>query len=149
VRAHGDPGGAAFEAGDSTGKYFRSLHTEPGSRKRFIEGIRDLAAVARTANVPVIVAIFPLFLSLENYPLEDVHEFIGTQGRNSGLAIADLLPEFVAATQDTGANRELAVDFMHPNVYGHSIAANALARFIGESNPLETERSPDPVDQTR
>jgi lysophospholipase L1-like esterase len=149
VRARGDPGGAAYEAGDSTGQYFRSLHTEPSSRKRFVEGIRDLAAVARSADVPVIVAIFPLFVSLENYPLEDVHEIIGAQGRNSGLAIADLLPAFVGAKRDARTERGLAVDFMHPSVYGHSIAANELARFIGESNPLETERSPDPLDQTR
>jgi lysophospholipase L1-like esterase len=133
VPARGDAGGAAHQAGDSEGQYFRSLYTQPDSNRRFVEGIRDLAKIAQTRDIPVIVAIFPLFLSLENYPLGDLHERIGAQARGNGLRVADLLPAYVAAQQNLEANRKLAVDFMHPSPYGHRVAASELARTITDS----------------
>jgi lysophospholipase L1-like esterase len=133
VRARGDPGGAAYQAGDSTGQYFRSLYTRPESHRRFAEGIRDLAEVVRTADVPAIVAIFPLFLPLDDYPLADLHELVSAQSRKNGLRVADLLPAYVAAERRIGAKRTLAVDFMHPSAHGHSVAALELARSIRES----------------
>ncbi len=133
VRARGDSGGAAYAGGDSAGEYFRSLHTQPDSHQRFADGIRELADVARTADVPVIVAIFPLFLSLANYPLEDLHELISVRARASGLQVADLLPAYAAAKRNPETHRTLAVDFMHPSPYGHRVAAMELARAISES----------------
>lgn len=133
VAARGDAGGAAVEAGDSTGRYFRRLHTQPESRRRFVDGITDLAELSRAVDVPVVVAIFPLFLSLDDYPLADVHDFVRTTSLDRGLRVVDLLPAYVAANAANAANRTLSVDFMHPSVYGHRIAARELARALRDS----------------
>ncbi len=131
-----DPGYEALQAGDSRGQYFRELHEDPEGRARLRQGLDRLAEAARAAGVPVLVALFPLFLETSPYPLADVHELVGGEARARGFDVLDLAPVFRSAAAGIEA---LAVDFLHPGDRGCRVAALAVVEHLRSAGCLPAD----------
>lgn len=131
-----DPAYAAIRGGDRRGDYFRALHTAPEGRRRLREGLDRIARAAGEAQVPVAMAIFPVFLASTasgEYALADVHALVAEEGRERGLDVIDLQPAFAealaeAARRGAPASPWLVADFLHPGPAGRRVAAEALLR---------------------
>jgi lysophospholipase L1-like esterase len=130
-----DAGRLAYDAGDTRGEYFRSLHWSPASRQRFERGFEELERVTHDAQVPVVVCIFPLFFrnSVSSYPLADVHALVRDEVLDRRMSVLDLLPAFASAEQRFGKARSFAADFIHPNAFGQQIAAFELLTWLNTS----------------
>lgn len=101
--------------------YFRALHRRAGARLR--SGLEALAAAA--GEVPVLLAIFPLFTEQLSYPLRDVHALVRAEAERVGLRVVDLLPAFEAAAAEFGPRRHVG-NVLHPNAFGYRVAARSL-----------------------
>lgn len=126
-----DPGFVA-DARGRRDRYFRGLHQRAEPRARLERGMAELAALAEERDVPVVVAIFPLFVEGEaDPPVPGVHEAVARLARAHGLHAIDLGPAFRAAREELAM--ELNADLMHPNPVGHRVAALALLRGLAEA----------------
>jgi len=125
-----DPGFAATAAGQRD-RYFRGLHRRQEPRQRLEAGLAALGQITRDTGVPVWVAIFPLFVDEDDYPLRDVHAAVAARARAHGLEAVDLQPAFEAAR---GAEA-LASDLVHPTTLGHQLAARTLLRELATREP--------------
>jgi lysophospholipase L1-like esterase len=126
-----DPAWQAVASGDSRGEYFRALHRDPVSGERLLAGLERIAGLGRGAGVPLVLAIFPLFLEREGgaYALSDVHAFVAREARQRGMDVLDLEPAFAAAEAN---GLDCSADFVHPNELGNAIAAEALLEGLPE-----------------
>ncbi len=147
-----DPGYVAVRGGDARGEYFLALHREAEPTQRLIDGLDALRWNA--GEVPVAIAIFPLFLdsSQRSYGLTEAHELVTHASRERGFRVIDLQPAF-AKVCAANIERPCADDFMHPNPFGFRVAAAAMLRDIAgvgllpegsvDTMPAETG---DPID---
>jgi hypothetical protein len=69
--------------------------------------------------------VFPVFEDLDRYPLRGVHERVLAAARAAGLPALDLLASYERSERE--GRRSLAVNALHPNAFGHEIAARAIA----------------------
>jgi hypothetical protein len=134
-----DPG---FEAALARGEvdYFRALHREAAPRLR--SGFQALARAA--GEVPVLVAIFPIFPEESPYPLRDVHREVAAEAGRAGFHVVDLLPVYEAAAARFGERRHVG-NLLHPNAFGYRVAAHALlfaalAQGLLPEGAVETDR---------
>jgi hypothetical protein len=135
-----DPAYEAAKSGDRT-RYFRAIHAEGESRARLERGLDDLAALARPRQLPVLVAIFPLFGrdgGADPVALADVHGLVADAAAQHGFGVLDLLPVYAAATRAFGS--EMKLDFMHPDALGNRVAATAMLDWICASDWLPAAR---------
>jgi lysophospholipase L1-like esterase len=138
-----DPGMVAASQG-RMGRYFQSLYTETEPSRRFSAGMDELARLAGARGIPVLVAIFPLFLTSEGeYPFSDLHARVADEARRNGFRVLDLLPAFEAAA--AGLRGEISLNFLHPNALGYRVAASALLLWL---DALELPR-PGAIDLDR
>jgi hypothetical protein len=92
-------------------------------------------------KVRLAVDIFPMLVELgPDYPFRDVHEAVANACRELGIPVVDLLPAFEGKD---GPSLWIAPDNGHPNIEGHAIAAEAIARFLAEQG-LVPPGSPGP-----
>jgi len=124
-RSERDPLYAALRSG-SISEYVRALHSSGETRQRLERGLDKLARLAGAAGVPVVVAIFPLFLEGDrgDYPIADVHALVGEEARRRGFTLLDLREPMAAARSE--ADRAIHVDFVHPNALGNLAVARTL-----------------------
>jgi lysophospholipase L1-like esterase len=123
-----DPGMIAAGQG-RIDRYFRSLYTAAEPSRRFSAGMAELASLAGARGIPVLVAIFPLFLTSEGeYPFADLHALVADEARRNGFRALDLLPAFEAAAAGLGG--EISLNFLHPNALGYRVAASALLLWL-------------------
>ncbi len=118
-----DPGWRAAMSG-AREDYFRSIHAEGEPTARLRAGFDQLAAIAHERELPLLVAIFPLFGAKGGFrpeALADVHAQVAALASERGFSTLDLLPVY-------GARREPRYwhDFMHPDALGHRVAAEAI-----------------------
>lgn len=111
---------AFYRGGDSP------LKREHGWR-HLRAGVEKVLAMAREDGTPYLLVLFPWLYSLDDYPLEDVHERLGGLSAELGVPFLDLLDTFRG--RDARDVRVSATD-EHPNPEGHRLAAEALARFL-------------------
>jgi hypothetical protein len=130
-----DPILAAFE-GNGVDDYVRALHVEGESRRRLERGMEDLARLSGDAGVPVVVAVFPLFLDdvSAGYPVADVHTLVADEARRRGFAVVDLQEPLAVAGRE--ADRPIHLDFLHPNALGNRAAARALLEGLCDAELL-------------
>jgi len=97
----------------------------------------DMARTARAADVPLLVAIFPLFGNPldDAYPFTSIHQKVARAARDAGAEVVDLLPVYRGLRWDVlvvdGARDE------HPNEIAHRIAANVLISSLDDILPRE------------
>jgi lysophospholipase L1-like esterase len=119
-----DPAYAAAVQGDETA-YVRALHDDPDSWNRVEDALTRLAEISRERGVPVLVVLFPLFADGEpGDALDDVRARVADAASARGLEVVDLSPVYAEAGRRFG--RRMDVDFLHPNAFGHRIAAHAI-----------------------
>ena len=97
----------------------------------------ELIAFCNERDIPCIVACFPIFIQLDNYPLSNVHAKVGDVVREAGSTFVDLLPTF--------ENRDAASLWVHPtdqhpNEIAHLAAAEVIARAIADTHTTPTPR---------
>ncbi len=95
----------------------RNRESWAGVRAAFIR----LGAISQAEDIPVLLAILPVFVDEQPYPFADVHRFVAAEARNSGLTVIDLQPGL------DGPLSELSFDSLHPNTEGHRALAAILA----------------------
>lgn len=110
--------------------YIASLY-DPASEqwRSFVAEARGLVADAAARHIPVSVAIFPMFTSLEDYPFEREHEMAAAVFERAGADVVDLLPLFRGRS-----TTQLAVAPMdaHPNELAHREAGERIAQHLLE-----------------
>jgi hypothetical protein len=114
-----DPAWQALDAGGLA--YFRALHQRKRARLRL--GFDALAAAA--GELPVLLAIFPVFPEEGPYPLGDVHALIRAEAVRVGFHVVDLLPAYTASGEYFGARKHVG-NALHPNAFGNRIASHVL-----------------------
>jgi hypothetical protein len=81
-----------------------------------------LGALSQSEDIPVLLAILPVFVDEQPYPFADVHRFVAAEARHSGLAVIDLQPLL-----GQGPLSALSFDSLHPHTDGHRVLAEILA----------------------
>ena len=113
---------------DPLGGYFRALHKDEPGRQRVEAGLARLAGLSTSAGIQAAVILFPLLLSVEEYPLQDVHTEVRRLARSQGLRVLDLAEPF----QEALPSGDLHLDFLHPTARGHRLAAREISNWICE-----------------
>jgi lysophospholipase L1-like esterase len=106
--------------------------------------LKAIGGMCRERGVPLVVAIFPLFGNPldDGYPFADAHAKVAQAAGEAGAKVVDLLPFY------RGLDWKLLVvdgaDDEHPNEIAHRIAAQAIARAVGEVLPRPFTRDGRP-----
>ncbi len=105
------------------------------------KSLKGIAAIANDQNVPVMLVIFPLLYDLDDtYPFRREHALIARTGRESGMIVLDLLPEFMGL--EPSALWVKPTD-SHPNASGHLITAEAIYKAMLSDALVPFAVSPD------
>jgi len=97
--------------------------------------LKTMGGMCRERGIPLVVAIFPLFGNPldDRYPFADIHAKVAQAAGEAGAKVVDLLPLYRGLDWRLlvvdGANDE------HPNEIAHRIAAQAIARAVGDVVP--------------
>jgi hypothetical protein len=95
-----------------------------------LKAVTEIAELSQRNNVPLIVAVFPLFGNPldQSYPFEAVHRKIAASFRPLRLMLVDLLPYYRGLDWKLLVVEGAADE--HPNEIAHRIAAQALLRAV-------------------
>ncbi len=103
--------------------------SESASERRSA-GFDQLRALGYDEGFEVLLAIFPNLYSFEPYQYRADHEETARIASARGFAVLDLLPVFNRASGGRVERVRGRCTSVHPNEYGHEVAARALERFI-------------------
>jgi len=102
-----------------------------------VAGFKKVATFARESKIPIILVIFPIMFDYENYNWGWIHEKVSREGRMYKFHIVDLFDDYKRyPVKETRIERG---DFVHPNAFGHRIAATATVKYLtqgGKSTAL-------------
>jgi lysophospholipase L1-like esterase len=122
--------------------YYRWIGTDPALRKEVAEAIGRLGKVLSERGIPGLVVIFPLLYQLDDYPYEDIHQFIASEALAAGLSVMDLTTAF--RSERTQVLRLRPGDVLHLSKVGHAITARALIRCTADAG-LRCRKRIDPM----
>lgn len=94
------------------------------------DSLGEMAASARRIPATLLMAVFPKFGDLENYPLTAEHEKLAATAKKNNIEFLDLLPSFRDCQRR--APDQLSIDEYHPSVAGHRCAGQAIAARIAK-----------------
>lgn len=117
-------------------EYLRLLH-EGDSWIRVRSCFSELADATQRGRSPeVLVAVFPIgdAEGVAEFSLSDVQEKVTAEIRESGLHALDLAGAY--RTVGNSIDERLFLDFLHPSVAGHQVAAAAILKWLAESDVL-------------
>jgi hypothetical protein len=106
--------------------YFAHLYTGSASLARLRHGVEELQRIARSAGVPLVTAVFPVFVDLQQYRLEPLHAAVAELFRSKQIATYDLLALYARMFRMHGS--VFVLNALHPNALGHRLAALYLVR---------------------
>ncbi len=112
--------------------YFRGGVSDAERRAAWAKFQIDLRAcrdAVRESGAAYAVVLFPWLVRLNDYPLKEVHSLMGEFVSTLDVPYLDLLDTF--AGRDAELLR-VSLANEHPNVEGHRIAAERVARFLQE-----------------
>jgi lysophospholipase L1-like esterase len=112
---------------------------------KVLRGFARIESWARTRNVPVALALFPLLLDArasesDRALMPEIYAQVRNAAAARGFRVIDLEPAF--AGQDPAVMRLLPEDPIHPSALGHRLAAQAIAAAL-DLGPSAAE--PDPL----
>jgi len=113
--------------------YYSHMHCD-ATRWTAVRGaFRELRAVSRQYDFPVLVVIFPLLpdgqdASFDGYQWRSIHERVAEEAILNGFSSLDLLPHF--AKRRPIELKAAEADHLHPNGLGHQIAATTIYRAL-------------------
>lgn len=120
-------------------QYYKKIYSPDYSGwKKFSKAANRFKNGCETANVPLIVVIFPLFshgIREGNYPLTYCHDALKQTWSKQGVLLLDLFNVY----RNMSPMRLQVIPGMdpHPSEIAHRIAAHAIIRFLVENNFLE------------
>ena len=93
-----------------------------------------LGLLSESHGFQVLVVVFPMFTdpSFTSYAFHDDHSFIREIAMEQDFLFLDLLPAYTACAKETKKPLNQKKDKFHPNIRGHTCAANAITEFILE-----------------
>jgi hypothetical protein len=106
--------------------YFAHLYTGSASLARLRHGVEELQGIARSAGVPLVAAVFPVFVDLRQYRLGPLHAAVDELFRSKQIPTYDLLTLYATMFQMHGS--VFVLNALHPNALGHRLAALYLVR---------------------
>jgi hypothetical protein len=109
-------------------EYFAQLYTGNASRARLRHGIEELQSIARGAGVPLVTAVFPVLVDLQQYRLGPLHAAVAELFRSKQIATYDLLTLYATMFRMHGS--VFVLNALHPNALGHRLAALYLVRAL-------------------
>jgi hypothetical protein len=123
--------------------YLASYRDDSPGYQAVVKGLTEIAALAHEHQVPLVIAVFPLFGNPldQSYPFESIHKKLEALCRPLGVIYVDLLPyyrglDWRLLVVEGGADE-------HPNEVAHRIAAEALLRVVdGPRNHAAPEPFP-------
>jgi lysophospholipase L1-like esterase len=110
-----------------TTRWYRDMYGPANADgwQRTKDDLRQMQDRARARGVPLLVALWPLLVDLEqDYPFADVHDKIGRVCDKAGIPYQDLLPTLRG--RKTASLWAHPSDW-HPNELAHRLAAETLA----------------------
>ncbi len=116
------------------GDYYRYLAAPEGRPwSALLQAFRDMGAVTRPLNIPVVVVIFPetLVEDWEHYAYADLHDRVSRAAVSAGLEVLDLLGVF---RQFAPRRLHITEQDHHPSVLAHRVAARALHAYLMENH---------------
>jgi len=117
-------------------EYLRLLH-EGDSWQRVCKCFSELADATQRGRTPeVLVAVFPIGGAdrFAESALSDVHDKVTAEAHRCGLRALDLADAY--RTVGNSIDEQLFLDFLHPSVAGHRVAATAILEWLIESEVL-------------
>lgn len=117
--------------------YYESLHKDEKSWQRVVEGLTQISKTAKSKDIPVIVAIFPIFFQMDSYRWADVHAKVTEESQSHGMYVLDLLSFYQPLDEIT--IRRGPGDYIHPNAKGHEVAGEAIFSFLSDNNLLHID----------
>jgi hypothetical protein len=110
--------------------YLAAYRDDSPGYQAVVKGLTEIAAAAHEHQVPLVIAVFPLFGNPldQTYPFESIHHKLEALCRPLGVLYVDLLPyyrgvDWKLLVVEGGADE-------HPNEVAHRIAAEALLRAV-------------------
>lgn len=116
--------------------FYTALWSEERNREKAIRGFDQLSGLKQNNSFEVVIMIWPLLVDYADYGYGWIHEWVENEARTREFAAIDLLPAFSEVP-----SRQLQVsveDTVHPNEFGHSIAADA---FLDWYRPVKLDSS--------
>jgi lysophospholipase L1-like esterase len=106
-------------------EYFARLY-RGAELARLQSGIAALSQISRDAGVPLVGALFPIFVDLGQYRLAPLHARVSELFRAAGLRSYDLLPLYASMFRLHGPT--FVLNALHPNALGDRLAVLYLIR---------------------
>lgn len=100
---------------------------EDGRRER---GFDELRALASDEGFDTLIAIFPNLFRLSPYDYREEHEETRRIAESRDFPVIDLLPALNRAAGGVAARVRGRCTSVHPNEYGHAVAAEALEPLV-------------------
>jgi hypothetical protein len=112
--------------------YHSKFFKDPATRAKFSQSIQRIANQARTARVPLMAVIFPLFDFPINrrYPFAEVHTIVEETLRSHGVRAVDLQTAYRGIPPER--LQVIPGKDNHPNEIAHRIAAEQLLAVLAQ-----------------
>ncbi|MDO8446173.1 MAG: GDSL-type esterase/lipase family protein [Deltaproteobacteria bacterium] len=91
------------------------------------QSLSEMAQVAKMNDLPIVLAIYPQLIQLDNYPFKGIHQKVKWVGDVWGFHTLDLFPAFEGKN---GASLWVTPSDGHPNADAHEIAAKAIFYYL-------------------
>ena len=100
--------------------------------------LSEMHSLTTKNNSKFAVAIFPLLLDFNDYPMKKYHQMVADTLEKDGVVYADLLEAY--KPYDFMDIRIVEGDLTHPNELGHKIAAKALEDFLKQEQLISVKK---------
>jgi lysophospholipase L1-like esterase len=121
-------------------KYFTALYSDEATWKPIEAGFSELADISRENNAPVFVAVFPVLMHFDRYPLAHLHTKVSQACRQNALETIDLLE--LLSQYELLQKKRVGWDALHPNKDGHGVVALGLFMELIRREPLRNLPQP-------
>ncbi len=106
-----------------------------GVADRRARGFDQLRALGYEEGFETVVALFPNLYSFQPYQYREEHLETRRVALARSFAVLDLLPAFNRASAGDASRIRGRCTSVHPDEYGHRVAAEAIARFLRQTYP--------------
>ena len=119
---------ATFGKSYSYKEYYNDLYKDEYLRERLRKAVRELDAIGKEHNIPVVFMNIPEFHQFKDYPFPQVNSFLENDVLvQTSVYYVDLLPYFI---NETPEKLWVSPEDPHPNAEGHKIIARSLYKFM-------------------
>jgi hypothetical protein len=120
---------------DPFGGFLEELHENPKSWDAVVvAGFDRIHAVAEPRHLPVVVAVFPLFVPSPTAAQHAVYAKVANEAERHGFSGIDL-SEVAFKNEPVSALLKPSRDMIHPNARAHHLAAEAIAHALLAKTP--------------